>query len=54
MFIKKVHKRYDGLRTGLKNQYSRGSNQYPEDLSAAYTMVYTYVKNPSSGGSSKN
>ena len=43
MFLIKSDKgRYAGLCASLQNQFSRGTNQYPTDLTDAYNMISTH------------
>lgn len=42
-FLKKAdRKRYGGLWSDLENQFSRGQDHYPEDLTAAYNLLLNY------------
>ena len=42
-FLKRADKvRYGSLWTELENQYTRGTDQYPKDLTAAYNMLLNY------------
>ena len=42
-FMKRADKtRYGTLWTDLENQYTRGTDQYPKDLTAAYNMLLNY------------
>ena len=42
-FLKRADKaRYGSLWTELDNQYKRGTDQYPKDLTAAYNMLLNY------------
>ena len=44
MFLKKCNQqKYGGLWTSLKNNYSRGTDQYPDTLSKAYSMICTHT-----------
>ena len=44
-FFKRADKsRYGSLWTDLENQYTRGINQYPRDLTRAYTILLDYRK----------
>lgn len=44
-FLKRAHKtRYSTLWTDLEIQYTRGTDQYPKDLTAAYNMLLNYRK----------
>ena len=44
-FLKRADKvRYGALWTDLENQYTRGTDQYPKDLTAAYNMLLNYRK----------
>jgi Zinc knuckle len=46
-FVKRADPgRYDTLLIELENHYARGLDQYPVDLSSAYTLVNTYKKPP--------
>ena len=48
-FLKRADKaRYGSLWTELENQYTRGTDQYPKDLTAAYNMLLNYRKQYSS------
>ena len=42
-FLKRVREsKYGALVTDLENQYTRGTDQYPNDLTAAYNMLLNY------------
>jgi hypothetical protein len=42
-FLKRADKtRYGSLWTELENQYTRGTDQYPKDITAAYNMLLNY------------
>ena len=42
-FLKRADKsRYGTLWTDLENHYTRGTDQYPKDLTAAYNMLLNY------------
>lgn len=44
MFLQRVNRgRYSHLMRELHNEYTRGSDLYPDDLASAYTMVDTFV-----------
>ena len=44
MFLKKVNrKKYGDLWVSLKNNYSRGTDQYPHTLSDAYSLVCSHT-----------
>ena len=45
-FLKRSdHNKYGSLWTDLQNQYSRGNDQYPKNLTAAYELLLTHVAN---------
>ena len=42
-FLKRADRtRYGSLWTDLENQYTRGNDQYPDDLTEAYNMLVSY------------
>ena len=42
-FLKRSYKpKYGALVTDLENQYTRGTDQYPNDLTSAYNMLLNY------------
>ena len=44
-FLKRAYKpRYGSLWTDLENQYTRGTDQYPRDLTAAYNMLLNFKR----------
>ena len=44
MYLQQVHwKRYGDLWADLHNLYSRGDNQYPDNLGQAYSIVSNHV-----------
>ena len=61
-FLKRSDKaRYGQLLTDLKNQYSRGTDQYPETVTEAYNLLVSYKKpentrplRPGGGGNNRN
>ena len=45
MFLKRSNKDiYSDLIANLHNQYTRGTNQYPTDLTNAYNMLNEHVR----------
>jgi Zinc knuckle len=45
--------RYATLTTDLENQFTRGNDQYPDNITDAYNLLVSYKK-PSTGGNVKN
>ena len=42
LFLKNASNRYNGLRSDLRNQFSRGTDQYPSTVTHAYQMLVNY------------
>ena len=50
MFLRRADKRrFGGLIDDLENQYSRGNDQYPKDLTDAYHLLNSYVSTVANG-----
>jgi len=46
LFLKGADRRiYGNLLTDLENQFSRGVNQYPDDLVVAYNLLLSHKEN---------
>ena len=42
LFIKNAASRYNGLKSDLRNQFSRGTDQYPHTVVTAYQLLVNY------------
>ena len=42
LFLKNSSNRYNGLKSDLRNQFSRGTDQYPPSITHAYQMLINY------------
>ena len=54
MFFKKSDKvRYGDLWESLQNQFTRGNDQYPEDITSAYNMITSHKQEYNKKGNRK-